>query len=263
MKVPKINPISVIGAILAAAILSFFGLGYFHMTVPPKNCVLCHNIKGEEITWELSTHSKVKCYKCHKPPTHLVFSWIAHKFSGEKDVPSFKEKSLASACLDCHTLNRQYTGNLKISHRGHESRGVTCIKCHPSVVHARSRDWAEVSWQKSNISLSVSKYHRPPKQVCFSCHEKEVKKETPCTFCHKTLNNPPDHLQPNFLKQHGVMANKSLENCNTCHYAFNDQQLINIGTNITSLSYAANNIFCKKCHNLPADKRSTDLIKKK
>ena len=93
--------------------------------------------------------------------------------------------------------------------------------------------------------------------------EKEVKKATPCSFCHKNLQIPPDHRQPTFLREHGAMANKDLERCNSCHYAFNDQQLLKIGSNITASSYAVNNIWCKTCHNLPADKRSMELIRKK
>jgi len=123
--------------ILLVCLLS---LGVIGITQAPSAsfvCQACHEMKPEIATWQVSSHSKIACIKCH-PGIHVEHLFQLIHFTKKYYLPiQVKEPVPESICINCHSGNRVITpkGDLIVPHQKHEQEGITCTECHIGVAH--------------------------------------------------------------------------------------------------------------------------------
>ena len=156
-----------------------FILMSFEYTSRSDFCASCHEIRPAVESWRTSTHSDVKCLKCHADPGTVGF--IKRKVGGLREVflhvtQGYEEPIQArfnvENCLLCHddVLELPETTNTRFAHGPHiENFGFDCLDCHARVVHGPREGEVEVSFH----------------EVCASCHQQQIRSQDGCSTCHK------------------------------------------------------------------------------
>lgn len=184
---------------IAVVLLVAFSWGAFAFTSSPQFCAMCH--EPAHATWDTSTHAEVSCVQCHK--VSVLRMTYAHFVHTPTKVKITRAVPLDDACLECHSLKREYnpTGDLKVPHREHVTRVKTttrCVYCHTRTVHAKTAE-----------------DRRPQMELCMEkCHDGKKAPER-CDLCHTKKAMPEDHLAADWLKAHGALATK--QDCKKCH----------------------------------------------
>jgi hypothetical protein len=170
-------------------------------------------------TFPHSAHEGVGCATCHedvtkanrlgvyRPPTvEKCLECHEHKTAADKET----YRPPARAARDAYTIRFDHAGHL--ARMKDKKDDAACLACHSQAAlpepGARARP-------------------TPPMATCTACHQhaKDVS-EARCTPCHVSLKRFP--LQPiaqftefshgvNFIREHGRMAESSVETCAQCH----------------------------------------------
>lgn len=221
-------------------------------------CTQCHEMRPEVFTWKVSAHDKFSCTVCHADKK-------AANYVGKHQNQSFNKPIKAidaipnEVCLKCHSSNRvtSPSGDLLIPHEKHLAAGVTCVKCHYGVVHAKmaERDLSNIvdqnnydAWNMDVAKKVASKtYIQPSMWTCIECH-KQVNVTRKCGACHTTIPTLPSHDKPTWKYEHGVTARTDIEICIKCHTTPDKPTFIAVSTGDKAADFARAQDFCSKCH---------------
>ncbi len=220
-------------------------------------CTECHEMLPEIMTWQISSHSKIPCTKCHTGNTTDYKSKHDNK-TFSKPI-KIKDGIPNEVCNECHTENREYTpsGDLIIPHDRHAAAGVTCVKCHSGVVHARIADRdltseADLanyqSWNPGVAKkLATSYYSKPNMWTCVNCH-RQASVSRKCNTCHTAIQSLPSHDQPNWNTQHGRFARDNISDCAKCHVTPGVDKFETPSTGNLAADFSRAQEFCYSCH---------------
>lgn len=220
-------------------------------------CTGCHEMKPEILTWQVSSHSKIACITCHGEKTS---DFQGKHDSGDFTKPIKISKAIPnSVCEQCHSQNRDTTpaGDLLIPHDKHATAGVTCVKCHSGVVHAKIADRGLTAEGKlsnyDNWDLETAKtqatsfYTRPSMWTCINCH-KQLKVTRRCRACHTVIPELPSHDNPTWKALHGKTAEANIGECTKCHVTPGLPMFVTPSTGNKAADFARAQEFCSSCH---------------
>jgi len=253
--------------ILVCGLLVFIGVGSvtaIQLTMSPQFCATCHEMTPEYVTWQVTSHSQIRCTECHIEPG--AWNLLKHKLGATKELylhltDSF-DRPIAMkhpienyVCEKCHSPNNRLftlSGDLIVPHKRHSDKGIKCVSCHSGVAHgdiarrgvtARGelKDWT-VTTGKAETAGKLSK---PKMNVCIECHmSKQV--TTRCEACHTSIAVPDNHQELSWMTEHGKLAMKNLDYCNKCHSYSMEGSKIKTGHKVAD--YARGNAYCWNCH---------------
>lgn len=220
-------------------------------------------------TWQVSSHSQMGCENCHKGLDESALK-EAQKSGRMPKV----EKVTADACKGCHSANRYYSlpGNLNAAHERHDEKGIGCMNCHASVVHAGIKgrtimqqpgfaDYA--AWDEDVAKQAATRtFVRPNKwETCIPCHS-ALKVGTKCGACHTGHPGLASHDEADFLVTHGVIGRRNIDGCSRCHANKEGPATIDSRTGDVIADFAQGTPFCYQCHKTrPAGHESNFLPK--
>ena len=165
-------------------------LGTVSLTQAPSAsfvCQACHEMKPEIATWQVSSHSKIACIKCH-PGIHVEHLFQLIHFTKKYYLPiQVKEPVPESICINCHSSNRVITpkGDLIIPHQKHDQAGITCTECHIGVAHGG------IAERQETIDGDFSHWTAVIARQNMSWQYKTLGM-TECMTCHKDTKGPQD-----------------------------------------------------------------------
>lgn len=154
----------VVAIILVLAAIAGLTLVRF-TTSHPFFCLTCHQNQEPTTRWLPSRMhpASVVCTDCHSQPG--AFFW--RHFSASSQF-------MNENCLRCHpTMSQQEKKNLdhirlvKISHKLHAQRKISCLDCHRNIQH----------------DTFNPRTNRPRMETCYHCHEAHPRTQA-CDFCH-------------------------------------------------------------------------------
>jgi len=222
-------------------------------------CSQCHEMKPEVLTWQVSAHDKFSCTTCHVNKKAADYVGKHQNQSFSKPIKSIDTIPNA-VCLKCHSANRvtSPSGDLKIPHEKHLNAGVSCVKCHYGVVHAKvaERDLSTIvdpnnfdAWNPDVAKkVSTKEYIQPSMWTCIDCH-KQANVTRKCGACHTTIPTLPSHDKPTWKAEHGKTARGGeLEQCVKCHATAGQSAFLAASTGDKTTDFARAQGFCTKCH---------------
>lgn len=248
-----------VGLILAATA----ALADVKYTSTPAFCSRCHEMKPEFATWAASAHRKVACVDCHIEPG--LANFVKHKILALNQVRQHLGKSYRlpielphpirnEVCLQCHSGNREPTpaGDIKIPHRQHLEKDISCVVCHSGVAHgliAEREQTIDGEFARWTPALGRSQMVRPYRAIkmdgCQECH-KEEGVSAKCETCHTEIVKPQDHREGTWEKEHGPRARRKVADCDRCHSITSLPLRVRAETPVAE--YARSNTFCQTCH---------------
>ena len=246
------------GLVIGLSILSLAG---FRVAIESKKCAGCHEILPEYRTWEVSSHSKVKCINCHITPgivgltraaVNIAFN-VGQHYTGDFQRPIKNQLPVNSAaCEKCHSYNREISpsGDLIVPHDRHRQQKVPCATCHRGVAHgdiaARSLtaqgDFIRISNEITRLETSGNTISMGD---CLNCHEQRGV-TTKCSACHKNIQLPESHTFQGWATTHGVEARRHVDLCIFCHGYGAVAQKAQRERKLDV--YVKNGRFCISCH---------------
>lgn len=266
--IPLIKKSVSLGLLLFLGALFFIS---FFVTLQQTNqnifCRSCHEMTTRFDTWKASSHKDVDCIKCHISPG--MWSMIVHKAASIKELYShikginpeeIKGHVPDVNCTVCHKETRELVvyHSLKITHRKHWERGISCVTCHASVVHG------------PRAALK----NTPRMATCFTCHDGK-KAPNNCSLCHVTLRErKKEAFSPDWVEAHRLEVKQSgRENCarchhddfcNTCHKSVSPHgwgwiekgHVAEANSNPAKCDNCHDRKFCKECHDVKRSHRS-------
>jgi len=202
------------------------------LTNRPVFCLSCHEMGVHYATWRQSTHREVTCEECHIMPgtTNMLKSKLyalrqiyLHQKGGVK--PSVIQGHVPDAnCKHCHptTSNLVVYHSLKITHRKHWERGISCTFCHERLVHGPRveplKPEEELTRERTPaVGHPISFIYPPTMATCFKCHDG---KQAPnnCSLCHVTLGERrPAAFTTEWVEAHKQNINQEGRTCARCH----------------------------------------------
>jgi nitrate/TMAO reductase-like tetraheme cytochrome c subunit len=231
-------------------IVTFFGIsfstyGALAVTSTKSFCNSCHEMAPENVTHLSTTHSEIKCTKCHIEPG--LPQTIKGKVMALKEVYRHVTKTQPNpiyvthtvndvVCLRCHSENRVVTptADLIVAHEKHINKEIACVTCHSGVAHAKvverglNTDDLFDYWVMSNAEVLVTtNYTKPNMGTCIDCHqaynqglepwrEKNYALTIPPNKLDESYEFPPSNLVIQEVKKQMGDVEVSME-CATCH----------------------------------------------
>ncbi len=228
---------------------------------PAGECAQCHEMRPEVLTWQVTAHEKFACTVCHvnKKASDYVGK---HQSQAYSKLIKIIDSIPNSVCLQCHAQSSNRTssptGDLRIPHEKHLDAGVSCIKCHYGVAHAKiaERDLSAILTDPTNYEawtidiarkVATKPYILPSMWSCIDCH-KQAKVTRKCGACHTTIPTLPSHDQPTWRSEHGKYARNDLQECINCHAAPGVPTFIPQSTGDKATDFARAQQFCSNCH---------------
>jgi len=188
----------------------------------------CHKVQDDTITaYQHSAHSEISCMACHMPVAANPVIFLIHKaealgelaqtVSNSYELPLNAESEVSltmtqDKCTQCHSPStRKFTPSvgIKIDHKVHDEKAITCTLCHNRTAHV----------EDFNLTLKNPKSGEPSKKhvdfmkmtACFRCHGLEDKAPAPgkCDACHPKgfKLRPPSHEATGaFVAKHAEIA---------------------------------------------------------
>lgn len=199
----------------------------------------CHKVQDDTIiAYNRSAHNRITCMACHMPVGASPVTFMVHKVEalGELyqtvtdnfELPLNPESEVAKTmpsdqCTQCHSSNRVTTPDkgLKIDHKIHAAKGITCTTCHNRVAHV----------EDFKLTLAGNRKHEDwmTMEACFRCHSVTRTTKGPggyyapgdCEVCHpKDFQlKPANHrIGEDFLHEHpAIVKAKGKQYCVMCH----------------------------------------------
>lgn len=179
---------------LASVLFSQGQVPYMQSKNDAAFCKNCHEMNPDVFTWQVSSHAKVGCLKCHEDVKIRDFAY--KHWRGFFETPIVAKTFVSNdVCAQCHTTNREITvtqGDI-VPHQIHATKGVDCIDCHKSISHFNVSDRliaAKVT-NTNKFSMQDALKLRDTKSVematCLRCHN-GAKATNKCSACH--TDNP-------------------------------------------------------------------------
>ncbi|WP_261177846.1 NapC/NirT family cytochrome c [Anaerobacillus sp. CMMVII] len=180
--------------LLLVLIIAFFGIafstyGALAVTSTQSFCNTCHEMAPENVTHYSTTHSELKCVKCHIEPglpqtmkgkVMALKEVYRHVTRTQPNPIHVKHEVRDVVCLRCHSENRDVTptGDLIVAHDKHVNKDISCVTCHSGIAHAKvverglnTNDLFDY-WEMENAEALVTlDYVRPNMGTCIECHQ--------------------------------------------------------------------------------------------
>lgn len=193
---------------ICVGIIVLAGIGIYGASYNSKSCTTCHYIKPYYRQWKTSSHSDVRCVKCHPYPPALISSNILRYVTNTYD-PRPRAEVEDEVCLQegCHTerlAESEVTFKKDIifdhnAHIGKIQRGekLRCTSCHSQIV------------QGEHVAVT--------EKVCFLCHFKGAARGqsiTGCPSCHGIPSETVEHEGFTFSHESYMKIGVA---CDQCH----------------------------------------------
>ncbi len=238
---------------------------------PAGQCISCHEMKPEYYTWQISAHGKLACTTCHtkRKPTDYQNKHQNQAFSKPIKIDDVVPNTV---CEQCHTTNRAVSpsGDLKIPHEKHLKAGVTCIKCHNGLVHAKISERGLTAkgdlsnydaWNPEVAKKIVTPFYvKPNMWTCINCH-KQLGITRKCGACHTTIPTLDSHDKPDWKAVHGQTARQAITECAKCHAKPDTPLYVTPSTGDKAVDFARAQEFCSKCHTQRPEMHHERMIK--
>jgi hypothetical protein len=187
----------------------------------------CHKVQDDTIIgYERSAHSEISCMACHMPVAANPVVFLLHKakalgelvktVTNDYELPLNPESEYAltmteDKCTQCHSpATRNFTPSegIKIDHKKHSDKAVTCPLCHNRTAHVE-----DFPLTLKNPDGSPSHKHEDFMKMtaCYRCHglEEGAPASGTCGACHPAGFNlrPPSHEATGaFVAKHAEIA---------------------------------------------------------
>ncbi|MHB8171061.1 MAG: cytochrome c3 family protein [Thermincolia bacterium] len=182
----------VVVSLVAAA---FFGQGSIKMSKnrqESKLCKNCHEMNPNVYTWQVSSHNKVGCLRCHSDISLTNFTY--KHLVGWVEEPVVKTGFMPNeTCQSCHSTNTRKVSprpGIIFPHNLHLIKGIDCVDCHSTVTHfgvARQiMDGKLASGESFTAAQGVQagqKGNAMTMKDCLRCHN-GAKATSRCGGCH-------------------------------------------------------------------------------
>lgn len=190
-KVVKVVLGMLVVAMLAAILFSQGSIPYTQNKKEAGFCKNCHEMNPNVFTWQISSHNRVGCLKCH---TDIELTDFTYKhWRGFFETPIVAKSFISNAtCTKCHSEARIITPsqNNIVPHQLHMAKGVDCIDCHSSITHYNVSEKL-IAQKVSDVSAfgerDAKKYRTNkavPMGTCLVCHN-GAKASNQCKACHR------------------------------------------------------------------------------
>ncbi|MHB8983931.1 MAG: NapC/NirT family cytochrome c [Carboxydocellales bacterium] len=154
-------------------------------------CKNCHEMNPNVFTWQISSHNRIGCLKCHTDIELKDFTY--RHWRGFFDTPIVAKTFIPNeTCANCHSETREITPmqNNIVPHQLHMNKRVDCIDCHNNITHynVSSKLIAQKVKDVSTFSARDAKRFKDNKAVpmgtCMVCHNGS-KASNQCKACHR------------------------------------------------------------------------------
>ena len=196
----------------------------------------CHKVQDDTIVaYQHSSHAQISCMACHMPVAANPVIFLLHKaealgelaqtVTNNYDLPLNKESEVAltmstEQCTQCHNLATRKINpdpGIKINHKVHTDKGVTCTICHNRIAH--NEDFALQLTDPRTKKPNTKHVDFSTMTACFRCHGQEKGSPAPgtCSACHTPgfELKPPSHLAADFFpSKHAELAKESYTEVN-------------------------------------------------
>jgi hypothetical protein len=228
-KDPASRPRFIIWALVAVLIIAGVMIPVLGVTSTRWFCSEgCHKVQDDTITaYEHSAHSEISCMACHMPVAANPVIFLIHKaealgelvqtISGSYTLPLNAESEVAltmteDKCTQCHSpATRTFTPSpgMKIDHKIHQDKAITCPLCHNRTAHVE--DFPLTLKNPKSGEPSTKHADFMTMTACFRCHGQEPKAPAPgaCEACHTPdfeLRPPSHEASGAFIAKHGEIA---------------------------------------------------------
>jgi hypothetical protein len=228
-KDPASRPRFIIWALAAVLVIAGVMIPVLGVTSTRWFCAEgCHKVQDDTITaYQHSAHSEISCMACHMPVNANPVIFLIHKaealgelaqtVTNSYELPLNAESEVAltmteDKCTQCHSpATRKFTPSegIKIDHKVHAEKAVTCTLCHNRTAHVedfpltlKNPETGEPNTKHADFMMMTA---------CFRCHGQEEKAPAPgtCAACHPAgfdLRPPSHEATGAFVAKHGEIA---------------------------------------------------------
>lgn len=180
-------------ALMAAILFAQGSLSYSQNKKEAGFCKNCHEMNPNVFTWQISSHNRIGCLKCHSDIELTDFTY--RHWRGFFDTPIVAKTFIPnSTCTQCHSETRSITPaqNNIVPHQLHMNKGVDCIDCHSSITHFNvssiliANKVKDVSVFDDREAKKFKTNKAVPMSTCLVCHN-GAKASDQCKACHKDV----------------------------------------------------------------------------
>ncbi len=203
---------------LIIAVVVFVGLSIAMIEITGQNffCGTCHEMREHYYTWKVSAHKDTKCKDCHIPSGIIpmaktkiaalkeVYVHVTENKEFEELKKGLKKRVPDESCKKCHkeTQDLIVYHSLKITHKDHWERGISCVVCHDRVVHGPRAEYKNT----------------PSMGTCRKCHDGQAAPDE-CSTCHVTLGTRNvTAFDPEWVDAHKIDVKQNEDTCKRCHH---------------------------------------------
>jgi len=152
-------------------------------------CSSCHEMQPENLTYKVTSHSKLSCTTCHVgtgagdyvQSKVKLLGYIGKHLTGNYGQPIVATDPIKNeVCESCHSTVRKVTpsGDINIPHDTHLKHDIACTACHGGVAHAFVAERGLTTKENMGIwtvakAEEVSKFDetKTAMEACMDCHE--------------------------------------------------------------------------------------------
>lgn len=212
------GPLTPVLFIVVLVLVGFGGSQALEYSSTPEFCASCHTMSPHYESWKVSPHAgEATCIECHSDPGALgeMAAHVKGVSMLYKTIAKIEPTLVMShvvpntSCEKCHQMDDEEAKGVRVSHKKHLDKGVSCQDCHFGLVHLANE-----------AKPGDERFH----QICLTCHDAQqvvlkANGSTSCTACHGDLTKitPADH-SADWMGQHGNAA-KTGQSCGQCHQA--------------------------------------------
>jgi len=177
--------------LLLAIVLGLIVVGGAGLKVTSSDyfCTSCHEMQPENLTFQVTSHSRFSCTTCHVTPgvgnyiqeKFKVMGYIGKHFTKKSTQPIVSSAPIPNqVCESCHSSMRKVTasGDINIPHDKHLQHDIACTACHGGVAHAfvaeRGLTTKEnlATWTLAKAQqVSIFDDTKTAMEGCMDCHD--------------------------------------------------------------------------------------------
>ncbi|MHB8983925.1 MAG: cytochrome c3 family protein [Carboxydocellales bacterium] len=190
-KILRIGLIMMVVALMAAILFAQGNISYTQNKKEASFCKNCHEMNPNVFTWQISSHNRIGCLKCHDDIELADFTY--RHWRGFFNTPIVAKSFISNeTCTACHSETRVITPmqNNIVPHQLHLNKGVDCIDCHNSITHFNvsslliAQKVKDVSTFGARDAKKFKSNKSVPMGTCLVCHNGS-KASNQCKACHK------------------------------------------------------------------------------
>jgi len=186
---------TIIVAMVAAV---FFGQGNVKMKQSRQEsalCKNCHEMKPNVYTWEVSSHNKVGCLRCHSDiklgnfTYKHVMNWVNEPVVKTTFMPN-------EICQSCHSMGEREVSprqGIIFPHDLHLVKNIDCVDCHNTVTHfgvaqqiIDGKLVSALAFNPSHATEARKQGNAMKMKGCLRCHN-GAKATNQCKACHTAV----------------------------------------------------------------------------